>query len=320
MSGRGPGLARAELEWWIEDPQHEASTPATSREHLEHDAAPHLPRLGGVEPGSTSPRRCRPAPGRRRPRHPRPWTAAPPPLASALEAANLKLTGLVIEPRAVAPNREVASDADKRPCHPATPSPGRRPAPAGTGRRPCLTPAHRCAAGRRPPPTPPARPRRAWSPRARRGGAREILERARDRVFVHEVAGSWSRAADAGRPRRPHPAPAHVAVAEIARLALPPRTRRRSRCRAGRRDLPELRPRPSSAEPWTAAPVATCVAPHPTPGTAAAVERRQSRFCPNRRRSPTPFHAPMIATCIAPARPPGRRAASRALPRPWGVS
>lgn len=101
------------FEWWIEDPQHEGEHAGDEPENAWNTTLRlTLPRLGGVEarlhltPAGVALRLV--ADDRATLQTLDGGAAA---LASALEAANLKLTGLVIEPRAVAPNREVASDA-----------------------------------------------------------------------------------------------------------------------------------------------------------------------------------------------------------------
>ncbi|MBX3683611.1 MAG: flagellar hook-length control protein FliK, partial [Thauera sp.] len=101
------------FEWWIEDPQHEGEHAGEEPENTWNTTLRlTLPRLGGVEarlhltPAGVALRLV--ADDRATLQTLDGGAAA---LASALEAANLKLTGLVIEPRAVAPNREVASDA-----------------------------------------------------------------------------------------------------------------------------------------------------------------------------------------------------------------
>ncbi|HRG71259.1 MAG TPA: flagellar hook-length control protein FliK, partial [Thauera aminoaromatica] len=101
------------FEWWIEDPQHEGEHAGDEPENTWNTTLRlTLPRLGGVEarlhltPAGVALRLV--ADDRATLQTLDGGAAA---LASALEAANLKLTGLVIEPRAVAPNREVASDA-----------------------------------------------------------------------------------------------------------------------------------------------------------------------------------------------------------------
>ncbi|MBP6130303.1 flagellar hook-length control protein FliK [Thauera sp.] len=101
------------FEWWIEDPQREGEHAGDEPENAWNTTLRlTLPRLGGVEarlhltPAGVALRLV--ADDRATLQTLDGGAAA---LASALEAANLKLTGLVIEPRAVAPNREVASDA-----------------------------------------------------------------------------------------------------------------------------------------------------------------------------------------------------------------
>lgn len=100
------------FEWWIEDPQHEGEHAGDEPENTWNTTLRlTLPRLGGVEarlhltPAGVALRLV--ADDRATLQTLDGGAAA---LASALEAANLKLTGLVIEPRAAQANAEVASD------------------------------------------------------------------------------------------------------------------------------------------------------------------------------------------------------------------
>ncbi|HRO36291.1 flagellar hook-length control protein FliK [Thauera sp.] len=100
------------FEWWIEDPQHEGEQAGEEAENAWNTTLRlTLPRLGGVEA------RLHLTPAGVALRLVADDTATlqtldggAAALASALEAANLKLTGLVIEPRAAQANAEVASD------------------------------------------------------------------------------------------------------------------------------------------------------------------------------------------------------------------
>ena len=100
------------FEWWIEDPQHEGEQAGEEAENAWNTTLRlTLPRLGGVEA------RLHLTPAGVALRLVADDTATlqtldggAAALASALEAANLKLTGLVIEPRAARANAEVASD------------------------------------------------------------------------------------------------------------------------------------------------------------------------------------------------------------------
>lgn len=100
------------FEWWIEDPQHEGEQAGEEAENAWNTTLRlTLPRLGGVEA------RLHLTPAGVALRLVADDTATlqtldggAAALGSALEAANLKLTGLVIEPRAAQANAEVASD------------------------------------------------------------------------------------------------------------------------------------------------------------------------------------------------------------------
>lgn len=101
------------FEWWIEDPQHEGEQAGEEAENAWNTTLRlTLPRLGGVEA------RLHLTPAGVALRLVADDTATlqtldggAAALASALEAANLKLTGLVIEPRAAQANAEVTSNA-----------------------------------------------------------------------------------------------------------------------------------------------------------------------------------------------------------------
>lgn len=101
------------FEWWIEDPQREGEHAGDAPENAWNTTLRlTLPRLGGVEarlhltPAGVALRLV--ADDRSTLQTLDGGAAA---LASALEAANLKLTGLVIEPRAAQANAEVTSNA-----------------------------------------------------------------------------------------------------------------------------------------------------------------------------------------------------------------
>ncbi|MBV2263243.1 MAG: flagellar hook-length control protein FliK [Thauera sp.] len=100
------------FEWWIEDPQHEGEQAGDEPEKAWNTTLRlTLPRLGGVEarlhltPAGVALRLV--ADDRATLETLDGGAVA---LASALEAANLKLTGLVIEPRAAQANAEAASN------------------------------------------------------------------------------------------------------------------------------------------------------------------------------------------------------------------
>lgn len=100
------------FEWWIEDPQHEGEHAGDEPEKTWNTTLRlTLPRLGGVEarlqltPAGVA---LRLVANDRATLHTLDGGAAA--LASALEAANLRLTGLVIEPRAAQPTVEAASN------------------------------------------------------------------------------------------------------------------------------------------------------------------------------------------------------------------
>ncbi|MBL8465805.1 MAG: flagellar hook-length control protein FliK [Thauera sp.] len=100
------------FEWWIEDPQHEGEQAGEEAENAWNTTLRlTLPRLGGVEarfhltPAGVALRLVADDTATLQT-----LDGGAAALASALEAANLKLTGLVIEPRAAQANAEVASD------------------------------------------------------------------------------------------------------------------------------------------------------------------------------------------------------------------